>query len=175
MVHLEHDLIHHTFSTHSHYMSKDGKCRPTKLDYLCVFNRWKSMIINSEEKWGPSCFSERHVALVNQKNREDQETRLRGHGQTTLGSVWYWPTNQNWRIQASKIWYTTVNQQYGDTTHTNGQRLDWQRSVRSQVKRGLKGVKIHCTGSCGDLSLQRRYWGRQLQVTGTFSTNITGG
>ena len=36
------------------YMQKDGRRRPTKLDYLCVSNRWKSMIINTETKWGPS-------------------------------------------------------------------------------------------------------------------------
>ena len=36
------------------YIPKDGKRRPTKLDYLCVSNRWKSMVINTDTKWGPS-------------------------------------------------------------------------------------------------------------------------
>ena len=30
------------------------KRRPTKLDYICVTNRWKSMVTHSEVKWGPS-------------------------------------------------------------------------------------------------------------------------
>ena len=36
------------------YMPKDSKRRPTKLDYLCVSNRWKSMVINTGVRWGPS-------------------------------------------------------------------------------------------------------------------------
>ena len=36
------------------YLPKDGSRRPTKLDYLCVSNRFKSMIIGSEVRWGPS-------------------------------------------------------------------------------------------------------------------------
>ena len=36
------------------YLSKDNTRRPTKLDYLCVSNRWKSMVINTETKWSPS-------------------------------------------------------------------------------------------------------------------------
>ena len=34
------------------YVSKDGKRRPTKLDYLRVSNCWKSMVINTDTKWG---------------------------------------------------------------------------------------------------------------------------
>ena len=36
------------------YLQKDEKKRPTKLDYLCISNRWKAMAIQSEVKWGPS-------------------------------------------------------------------------------------------------------------------------
>ena len=33
-------------------MPKDPKRRPRKLDYLCVSNRWKSLVISSKVKWG---------------------------------------------------------------------------------------------------------------------------
>lgn len=36
------------------YLAKDTSKRPTKLDYFCVTNRWKSMVIDSRVKWGPS-------------------------------------------------------------------------------------------------------------------------
>jgi len=36
------------------YLQKDPKKRPTKLDYLCVSNRFKAMTIQSEVKWDPS-------------------------------------------------------------------------------------------------------------------------
>ena len=35
-------------------MPKEKGRRPRKLDYLCVSNRWKSMVLNSDVKWGPS-------------------------------------------------------------------------------------------------------------------------
>ena len=34
------------------YIPKDKAKRPTKLDYFLVSSRWKSMVINSEVKWG---------------------------------------------------------------------------------------------------------------------------
>ena len=36
------------------YRSKEAGKRPRKLDYICVSNRWKSLMINVEVKWGPS-------------------------------------------------------------------------------------------------------------------------
>ena len=36
------------------YLPKDREKRPTKLDYICVTDRWKSMIIDSKVRWGPS-------------------------------------------------------------------------------------------------------------------------
>ena len=36
------------------YLQKDNERRPTKLDYFCVSNRWKSMVINARVQWGPS-------------------------------------------------------------------------------------------------------------------------
>ena len=36
------------------YLQKDKKRRPTKLDYICVTNRWKGMVLNVETKWGPA-------------------------------------------------------------------------------------------------------------------------
>ena len=36
------------------YIPKNSTRRPTKLDYLCVSNRWKNMVINAETKWAPS-------------------------------------------------------------------------------------------------------------------------
>ena len=36
------------------YRSKEPKKRPRKLDYICVSNRWKSLVTNVEVRWGPS-------------------------------------------------------------------------------------------------------------------------
>ena len=36
------------------YLPKDKTRRPTKLEYICVSNRWKSMTINSTVRWEPS-------------------------------------------------------------------------------------------------------------------------
>ena len=36
------------------YLAKDEGRRPRKLDYICVSNRWKSMMISAKTKWGPS-------------------------------------------------------------------------------------------------------------------------
>ena len=36
------------------YMAKGTAKRPRKLDYICVSNRWKGMIINAGTRWGPS-------------------------------------------------------------------------------------------------------------------------
>ena len=36
------------------YMPKDETKRPRKLAYTCVSNRWKSMVLNTSVKWGPS-------------------------------------------------------------------------------------------------------------------------
>ena len=36
------------------YLQKDNNLRPTKLDYICVSNRWKAQVINTEVRWGPS-------------------------------------------------------------------------------------------------------------------------
>ena len=36
------------------YRAKEKGKRPTNLDYLCVSNRWKSMVMNTETRWRPS-------------------------------------------------------------------------------------------------------------------------
>ena len=36
------------------YMPKQEGKRPTKLDYLCVSNRYKAMVIDTKVRWGPS-------------------------------------------------------------------------------------------------------------------------
>ena len=36
------------------YLPKDRKKRPTKLDYICVSDRWKSMVIDVKVRWGPA-------------------------------------------------------------------------------------------------------------------------
>ena len=36
------------------YIPKGKQKRPTKLDYLCVSNRWKSMILDCKVRWGPA-------------------------------------------------------------------------------------------------------------------------
>ena len=36
------------------YRSKQAGKRPRKLDYICVSNRWKSIVLNVEVRWGSS-------------------------------------------------------------------------------------------------------------------------
>ena len=36
------------------YIPKGKQKRPTKLDYLCVSNRWKSMVLDCKVRWGPA-------------------------------------------------------------------------------------------------------------------------
>ena len=36
------------------YIPKGNQKRPTKLDYLCVSNRWKSMVLDCKVRWGPA-------------------------------------------------------------------------------------------------------------------------
>ena len=80
------------------YIPKDATRRPTKLDYLLISNRWKSMVMNIETSevgalhisFWPSvrlCSCERHVALANKTNRENTKTGLRGHGHRALRGV----------------------------------------------------------------------------------------
>ena len=36
------------------YLAKDKSRRPRKLDYICISNRWKSMMLSAKVKWGTS-------------------------------------------------------------------------------------------------------------------------
>ena len=64
------------------YMAKDPKKRPRKLDYICVSNRWKSMVINADTKWGPAY------------HRFGQKF---DHG--LLSARWRWKTKKNQRTE----------------------------------------------------------------------------
>ena len=75
------------------YLPKDTKRRPTKLDYLCVSNRWKYNEYRGKvgvfhpplRPFIRSWFSERHVALAHKTNREKTKAGLQGHGCSALG------------------------------------------------------------------------------------------
>ena len=79
------------------YSSKNNTRRPTKLDYLCVSNRRKKMVINTETKWTSSIHRFDHKfdhALVSvtwrwrrtkKKDQIGSKVRLRGHRRAALG------------------------------------------------------------------------------------------
>ena len=62
------------------YLAKDPAARPRKLDYICISNRWKSMMKNSRVKWGPS------IHRFGQKF---------DHG--LLSATWHWKTRKTQR------------------------------------------------------------------------------
>ena len=59
------------------YLQKDATRRPTKLDYICVTNRWKSMMMNVKTRWGPS---------------EHRFGKKFDHG--FLSVMWHWKTRR---------------------------------------------------------------------------------
>ena len=59
------------------YIAKDEKRRPRKLDYMCVSNRWRSMVKNVTVKWGPS---------------EHRFGRRFDHG--LVSAIWHWRTRK---------------------------------------------------------------------------------
>jgi len=66
------------------YMAKDPAKRPRKLDYICVSNRWKSMIINAGTRWGPSL---------------DRFGQKFDHG--LLSATWRWKTKKTTRFETA--------------------------------------------------------------------------
>ena len=59
------------------YLDKDKSKRPRKLDYICVSNRWRSMVKNVCVKWGPS---------------EHRFGRKFDHG--LVSAIWHWRTKK---------------------------------------------------------------------------------
>ena len=68
------------------YRSKVANKRPRKLDYICVSNRWKSLVINVEVKWGPSIH---------------RFGKPFDHG--FLSAIWRWKTNKRKKTQRSNF------------------------------------------------------------------------
>ena len=66
------------------YMAKDPKKRPRKLDYICVSNRWKGMVKNTETRWGPAF------------HRFGQKY---DHG--LLSATWRWKTKKTQRYETA--------------------------------------------------------------------------
>ena len=68
------------------YRPKDASKRPRKLDYICVSNRWKSLMINVEVRWGPSIH---------------RFGRSFDHG--FLSVIWRWKTSKKKKVQRSNF------------------------------------------------------------------------
>ena len=64
------------------YIDKDEKRRPRKLDYICVSNRWKSMVKNVQVRWGPSQY---------------RFGRSFDHG--FVSAIWHWRTRRPTRFR----------------------------------------------------------------------------
>ena len=77
------------------YMPKQAVKRPTKLDYICMSNRWKSMVINSKTRWGPSI------------HRFGQAF---DHG--LLSATWRWKTKRKKKTKARNYAALTENQSW---------------------------------------------------------------
>ena len=78
-------------------MPKAKGKRPTKLDYLCISNRWKSMVINTETRWGPSI------------HRFGQAF---DHG--LLSATWRWKTKRQRKKKARNYAAMTENQSWSE-------------------------------------------------------------
>ena len=76
------------------YLPKDEDKRPTKLDYLCVSNRYKSMVTSSEVRWGPSI------------HRCGQHY---DHG--LLSATWRWKTKKKKKEKRTNFAAMTTNDQ----------------------------------------------------------------
>ena len=74
------------------YLPKNGERRPTKLDYLCVSNRFKSMVIDAKVRWGPA------IHRFGQKY---------DHG--LLSAKWRWKTKR--KKKKNRPDYTTMTDQ----------------------------------------------------------------
>ena len=68
------------------YRPKDTKKRPRKLDYICVSNRWKSLMVKVEVKWGPSIH---------------RFGKPFDHG--FLSAIWRWKTSKKKKTQRSNF------------------------------------------------------------------------
>ena len=66
------------------YMAKHTAKRPRKLDYMCVFNRWKGMVKNVKTRWGPSLHRFGHKF---------------DHG--FLSATWRWKTKKTQRYKTA--------------------------------------------------------------------------
>ena len=68
------------------YRSKEAGKRPRKLDYICVSNRWKSLMNNVEVRWGPSIH---------------RFGKSFDHG--FLSAIWRWKTSKKEKVQRSNF------------------------------------------------------------------------
>ena len=94
------------------YMDKDNSKRPRKLDYICVSNRWRSMIKNVSVKWGPS---------------EHRFGRKFDHG--LVSAIWHWRTKKAARFETPN--FKTMNSQ-------SWQRFDNDLQIRIQKRQSTR-------------------------------------
>ena len=89
------------------YLPKDSNLRPTKLDYICVSNRWKSQVINSDVRWGPSVhrfgqpFDHGFLSATWRWRTKNNDRTRRPDFKAMTGQMW--PTfNEELRIRLQK-------------------------------------------------------------------------
>ena len=99
------------------YMPKEAGKRPTKLDYICMSNRWKSMVINSKTRWGPSI------------HRFGQAF---DHG--LLSASWRWKTKRQRKKKARNYAAMTENQSWSE----------FDTALRIKLQQAEDGIRDFC-------------------------------
>ena len=98
------------------HLQKDVTRRPTKLDYICVTNRWKSMMESVTVRWGPS---------------EHRFGNKNDHG--FLSVIWHWKTRrpENFRTED----YAVMNDQ-------SWRRFDDRLQMKLEENIGKRGENL---------------------------------
>ena len=99
------------------YLPKDPRTRPRKLDYMCVSNRWKSMVRNSSVKWAPAM------------HRFDQK-----FDHAMLSATWRWRTKKTDKFEAPD--YQAMDSQSWD-------RFDSHLRIKTQESTDAKTDTMH--------------------------------
>ena len=102
------------------YLPKDTKRRPTKLDYLCVSNRWKSMITNTEVRWGHSIHRFGHsfdhgLVSVTWRSRTKRTKRKQRSDFKTMDVQRWAAFDEDLRIRIAESGHLRYEQQLLDT------------------------------------------------------------
>ena len=90
------------------YIAKDETRRPRRLDYMCVSNRWRSMVKNVSVKWAPSTH---------------RFGRRFDHG--LVSAIWHWRTRKTAKYETAD--YKAMNTQ-------SWRRFDEVLQIKTQEK-----------------------------------------